>query len=518
MPNSISTPLFHLIKTLSKSEKRNFRLYVNRGSGSDAVLFVQLFNVLDKQKSYDEEAIFKRIPSMKRQQLSNVKRHLYKQLLTSLRLIEIQKNIDLQIREQIDFAKILYNKGLYLQSLKMLDKVKSIAQDSHQDILELEVIEFEKLIEARHITRSIESRADELALEADRRNEVISSFSRLTNLALRLYGLYIQMGHVRNERDSKMVKRFFESNLPKMDRLQMTFFEKIYYYQAHVWYHYILQNFRQCYKYSQMWIELFHEYPDMLLKDPDMYLRGLNNLLASLFYTSSYSRLTETLDKFHEFDKKYGKEFSKNTQTFSFLFYNTGLINKHFIEGTFTEGVKLAPEMYKKLKFYEPHLDPHRVLVFYYKLACLYFGSGDNNTAIEYLNRIINFKAGNLRGDIQCFARLLNLIAHYELGHYNLLEYLLKSVYRFLARMEGLNLVQQEILKFLRRSLNQEAKDVGQAFVQLRDRLAPLAEHPYERRSFLYLDFISWLECKIQNRRVEEVIHEKFLKNQEVLK
>ncbi len=512
MPNHHSAPLFHLIKTLSKAEKRNFRMYVNRGSGSDVVLFVQLFNVLDKQKEYDEEIIFKRIPSIKRQQLSNLKRHLYKQLLTSLRLIETQKNIDLQIREQIDFARILYNKGLYLQSLKILDKVKSVASEFHQDILELEIIEFEKLIESRHITRSIENRADELAMESDLRNQIIGSTSRLSNLALRLYGLYIEMGHARNKKDFEMVKVFFEANLPEVDPSRLTFFEKIYYYQSHVWYYYIRQNFTQCFKYAQKWVLLFQEYPDMLRKDPDLYLRGLNNLLASLFYTRSYERMSETLKQFHDFDQEYHKYFSKNTETYSFLFYYTGMINKHFIEGTFTEGVKHAPEMDRKLHSFEQHLDSHRVLVFYYKLACLYFGSGDNDTAIEYLNRIINFKAGSLRGDIQCFARLLNLIAHYELGHFNLLEYLVKSVYRFLTKMENLNLVQQEILQFLRRSLNSTNESLETAFVELKDRLEPLSTHPYEGRSFLYLDFISWLECKIQNRSVEEVIREKFLR------
>ncbi len=512
MSNHNSAPLFHLIKTLSKSEKRNFRMYVNRGSGGDKVLFVQLFDVLDKQKEYEEEIIFKRIPSIKRQQLSNLKRHLYKQLLTSLRLIETQKNIDLQIREQIDFARILYNKGLYLQSLKVLDKVKNLANESHQDVLELEIIEFEKLIESRHITRSIENRADQLATEADLRNKIIGSTSRLSNLALRLYGLYIEMGHARHKKDFEMVKVFFETNLPKVDPNRLTFFEKIYYYQSYVWYHYILQNFTQCFKYAQKWVLLFQEYPAMLRKDPDLYLRGLNNLLASLFYTRSYDRMSETLRQFYDFDQQYHKYFSKNTETFSFLFYYTGMINKHFIEGTFSEGVKYAPEIDRKLHSFQQHLDSHRVLVFYYKLACLYFGSGDNNTAIEYLNRIINFKAGSLRGDIQCFARLLNLIVHYELGHFNLLEYLVRSVYRFLTKMENLNLVQQEILQFLRRSLNSTNENLEAAFVQLKDRLEPLATHPYESRSFLYLDFISWLECKIQNRPVEEVIREKFLR------
>ena len=94
------------------------------------------------------------MPDVKKRHLSNLKRHLYKQILISLRLIYIQKNIDIQIREQLDFARILYGKGLYMQSLKLLERIKRTALEHHQDVLHLEILEFQKMIEARHITRS----------------------------------------------------------------------------------------------------------------------------------------------------------------------------------------------------------------------------------------------------------------------------------------------------------------------------------------------------------------------------
>ena len=219
-----SEPLFKLIKTLSKSEKRNFKLYANRIQSHEEAKFIQLFDVMDKLSCYDEEQILKKIPAIKKAQLSNLKRHLYKQLLISLRLIHIQRNIDIQIREQLDFAKILYNKGLYQQSLKLLERVKSIAFENHQDIHHLEIVEFEKLIESRHTTRSIENRADELAVESEKRTEIVSTTGLLSNLSLRLYGLYIQVGHIRNQKDAYFMWEFFKTNLPELDAQQTYFF------------------------------------------------------------------------------------------------------------------------------------------------------------------------------------------------------------------------------------------------------------------------------------------------------
>ncbi|MEI9933392.1 MAG: hypothetical protein WDM71_00710 [Ferruginibacter sp.] len=52
-------------------------------------------------------------------------------------------------------------------------------------------------------------------------------------------------------------------------------------------------------------------------------------------------------------------------------------MNKHFLEGSFTKGLQLVPEIEDKLYEYGLYLDRHRILVFYYKIACLYFGSGE---------------------------------------------------------------------------------------------------------------------------------------------
>ena len=55
MPNRSTDPLFQLIKSLEKSEKRNFKLYATRNTASEDLKIVQLFDALDKMKQYDEE-------------------------------------------------------------------------------------------------------------------------------------------------------------------------------------------------------------------------------------------------------------------------------------------------------------------------------------------------------------------------------------------------------------------------------------------------------------------------------
>ncbi len=77
--NQEKNALFVLIKSLSKSEKRQFNLYVGRLGGNVDAKFFSLFKFLEKLKVYDEKVILES-NIVTKQQLSNLKAHLYKQI------------------------------------------------------------------------------------------------------------------------------------------------------------------------------------------------------------------------------------------------------------------------------------------------------------------------------------------------------------------------------------------------------------------------------------------------------
>lgn len=503
--------MIELIKSLSKSEKRSFKLYTKRAGGLEDALFIKLFDALDRQSDYDEEAIFRKVPEIKRSQLSNLKRNLYKQLLTSLRLVHATKHLEIEIREQIDFAQVLYNKGHYQQSLKLLQRSKSMAEERGLSIQYLEIVEMEKMIESRHISKKLQSRTETLTAQSELNLAVISNDVRLTNLALKLYGLFVQSGPIRNPKEAKQISDYFEQNMPRLNYEDLTFVEKVNYCKCFSLYHYILQNFPQHYRYTRMWVELFTSHPIMQQYDPETFLRGMHHLLTALFYATDAARHEAELKRFQNFILQNADSFDTNLEVQSFVFLYTARLNKYFLEGTFSKGLFLVPELEQKMMNYDSYLDHHRRLIFWYKIACLYFGSGDNEKCIDYLNKIINYKAGNLFTDLQCYARILHLIAHFELGHYYLLEYLVKSVYRFLGKMEELNPVQLEILRFLRKEIRTNPTQLKGAFKSLQKKLGQYQSKPHESKAFLYLDIISWLECKMAGVTVQEIIREKYL-------
>lgn len=500
--------LFTLIKSLTKSEKRQFNLYVGRLEGNAEAKFYTLFKVLNKQKTYNEKAIIES-GIVSKTQLSNLKANLYKQILISLRLNPVHKNIRIQIREQLDFATVLYQKGLYSQSLRILAKAKTLALESEEKNMAFEIVELEKLIESQHITRSIDTRVDELTIEAKNLSQQNVITSKLSNLSLQLYGVLLKTGYVRNETELENITAYFENRMPKYNFKTLGFREKLWLYKAHLWKSFLTHDFLSSYKYAQKCVELFKAHPEQISIHPVFYLKSKHYLFEALFFIKKHQTFNRELELFkQEIDQEILPKNS-NTELLMYQYLYINQLNYHFLEGTFADGEYLVEQINTYIESNHSRLDQHHIIVLYYKIACLYFGMGKNKPCIHYLNQVIQVSSVGVAEDLQCFARLLNVIAHYECGLDHDFEKQLKDTYKFLLKMENLQEVQKEIIGFIKSLSDVYPHQLKFEFRKIYNKLKKLEHHPFEKRAFLYLDFLSWLECKIENIPVAEVIRRK---------
>ncbi|MGB2152804.1 MAG: hypothetical protein ACPHVX_02435, partial [Flavobacteriaceae bacterium] len=442
--------LFVLIKSLSKSEKRQFKLYAGRmGSNLDSK-FLSLFSLLDKMDVYDEKIILKK-DFVTKQQLSNLKAHLYRQILISLRLNPSQQNKRMQIREQLDFATVLYQKGLYNQSLKVLDRAKTIAVKFEEKYAAFEIVELEKVIESQYITRSMSNRTEELVQDATYFSNQNHISSQLSNLSLELYERLIKTGYAKSDDEFRSVTKFFLERLPKFSFDDLGFREKLWFFKAHVWYSLLTQDFLSSYRYSTKWVGLFAEQPDMISSHPVFYLQGNNYLLESISLLKYPVKFREVLKKMLQTVNAEDFPENDNLSALVFLYEYNNRFNLYFLEGNFKEGQEIIEPLLIKIEEYKGQIDEHHVMMFYYKIACLYFGSNDFEKAIVYLNRIVNNKKLKMREDLLCFTRLLNLIAHYEAGFDYHIDQHIRDTFKFLLKMGDLHEVQKSLIRFVRK-------------------------------------------------------------------
>jgi len=506
MPKQTTEHLLDLIKSLTKGEKRHFRLFVNRTNTKEEKLFILLFEHLDKYGSYDEASILEKIPKIKRRQLSNLKAHLYKQLLISLRQQNRQHHLDMQLRENLDYAKILYSKGMYRASLQILDKTKRIALDNQLYSQALTVLEFEKHIESQHITGSMYPKAEQLTKETRSVIERLRLRHKLSDLSLSLYGLYLQYGYVKDQKDRQYITDYFESHLPKYRLSEMDFHEKMFLFQSFVWYHYMSQDFINFYRYAQKWVDLFDEYPAMISDKMPLYLKALHNLLSAYFMAGRLDKFLPVYQKLLHFNQGGSYVLSKNETFLHILFKHIHSINRIFLSGDYEDGVSQMSDLAELLNSGEYQWDLNRLMNFYYKMGCVYFAAGDLDNAIECLNKVTNQVVPNFREDIQCYARILNLIAHFDLGNDLLVSYQIKSTYRYLLKAKQDERILKEIFTFLRKTTRMLESELKREFIMLKKKLENLENDQYERRPLLYLDIISWLDSKINHRSMAESI------------
>ncbi|HEX8279467.1 MAG TPA: hypothetical protein VF540_12265, partial [Segetibacter sp.] len=368
-------------------------------------------------------------------------------------------------------------------------------------------------IETLHITRSSSEKTELLTEEALQVSGHVDRVTRLSNLALLLYRWYVQNGHSRNEKDEKNIREFFNKSLPSDVHAIQGFYEKLYLYQSYSWYAFIRQDFLMYYRYSQKWIDLFDEHEKMVEVEMGHYIKGMHNLLNAHFDLRNFKRFELTLQQFETFAQTPAANEHDNFRTHTSIYINSAKINYHLIKGTFNDALAMVPDVVNKLEEYALFVDSHRILVFNYKIASLYFGAGKYSEAIDYLQKIIYENESGLRIDLQCYSRLMHLMCHYEMGNDEIIESLIKSLYRFMSKMKSLTVIEEEIFRFLRRSFKVSPRQMKPEFEKFLHTIKQLEYTRFETRAFAYLDIIAWVESKVYEKPMSEIIYSKYLKS-----
>lgn len=501
--------VFDLVKLMSKAEKRNFKLYATRLGCNEGAKFLLLFDCFDTLDQYSEAKVLAMCPSISKQQLPNLKAHLYKQLLTSLRMLGVQHSTALEIREQVDFVKILFDKGLYNEAQKMLDKIEKRVKECEMVPALLDIVELQRQLKVLSYSSEMTQAADQTARAAVVISENITNVASLSRLAVQCYALHQNLGFARSQKDLDRLDSYFKPRIEAFEGKQMNFTERFYFYQAKAWYYYICHKTAHSYRYALKWVAHFAARPDMKELMYDGYMRGYSQVLDGMFLMHKYSAFVRTLEEFEKESQTLGT-LNDNAAMISQGILFTGQLNKCLMSGTYKDGLWIAKNIDSYLKKYGNRLTLHEKMPLYYKVASLYFGDGNYAKCIEYLSYIISVKDHNIRRDLQCYARMLNLMALYDAGLDFNLDYQIRSVYSFIVKMKDMTEMKDELLSFFKSFGNINALDLKKELKVLYERLTPYENHPYERRTFYYIDLLSWLESKIYDKSMGEIVRAKF--------
>ncbi|MBR7102389.1 MAG: hypothetical protein IKC92_02220 [Tidjanibacter sp.] len=506
--------VFELIHSLTKAEKRNFKLYAGRLSGNRSSKYLALFDALESMEEYDEERLLARCPELSKVQLPNQKAHLYRQILKSLRLISVQHSTLLQIREQADFARILYDKGLYSHAGRMVERAVALAEHTERYPELMGLSSLQRAVSVSGISADMVAVADGAIRRDERLWRKMENINRLSRLSVRCFDLHQRLGYARSQKDMDLLSRRLGPELAlykDVDERTLSFSERFYLYQSRAWFNYIRHGFALSYRYARKWIALFDERPEMKEAMYEAYLKGYAQLLDGLYLMRRYSIFTQALEAF-EAESATLASIGTNADMLTSQILFTGHLNKSLMEGNFKEGLWHTKRIDSYLRRYGDRLTINERMMLDYKIGYTYFLDGNYDRCRTHLSRVIAVRDPQVRRDLQCYARMLNLIVLYEQGADFNLDQQVRSVYSFIVKMRDMTEMKQIFFRFFKSLGTVGAGSMKQEFQKLYDDLRAHTTQPYERRFFYYLDLPVWLESRITGRSIGEITRNNFEK------
>ena len=496
-----SDDLLDLIKSLSRSEKRYFKLYASTHKNESRV--VRLFDVLEKKERYDIKG---NDPVFKKGTLPVIKNHLYKLILKSMYAYRSESSVKLKLKESIAHIDFLSQKGLFSQSVKMIEKAKHLARKYDYPLEMMELIDMSMLTASQQWFRKAASEdIDKMLHDMINSTEEWKAYAEYEAIGYKI-SLAISKKGFRTDNDT----RKYEDEIKKMliqlkKNKQMPFRTQFAIcITACAWY-YNFKKSREAYSVMIHLTSVFESNAHYIQNFPSMYMVCIGNLMNCQIALKKYKGLERSISNLDRVPIA-----SESIKTRIFFYRYTVRLALCKYTGDMNKGMKWVEEIEKKHLAELKGLDSKPRVHLCFEIACTYFGAGNYLSTKKYLREIIN-TTGDTRDDIQCFARLLNLIVYYETGEQEMLEYAARSVYRFLLKREGIFKMENLLLKFLRNKAPKinSKKERADAFTELKKELEKVIKDPYEASTMLAFDLISWLHSKISGQPFSKIVREK---------
>ncbi len=504
-----STDLFDLVQTLTKSEKRFFKLSSSLQQGEKN--YLKIFDVIEKQDEYDEEEIKETFSNENFiKHLPSEKNHLYRLLLKSLRAYHSDNTVSSMLKEELKNIEILYRKALYRECNKFLEKAKRMAIDHEKFYYLFELLNWEKiLLEEAYESGEFSKDIDSLIAEEQEVIEKLRNLAAYHILYSKINYVFRSGGYVRSEADKALVEEISHHPLIIGKNTALSFrAATICYY---------IQGFCATAKVDkQTALVKFERVKDILDANPKIrkdlpkrYMRTLSNMLT-LFLDLGRLEEAETMIKTM---RDMQKEDNFDTDDVdNMVFRTTNLAEIRILEqkGEYEEALKVVDKIIEIMENSSARILKEHELFFLNSIASVYFGAGRHKESLQWLNRVLNDNESSLRQDIYSYARLFNLVVHYELQNHDLLKYVIKSTFRYLSRRKRDHDLEVTILTHMKRLAANRGDYLQERviFQEFKEALNDCLQDESNRIILSHFNYPAWIESKLRNLPFADTVKE----------
>lgn len=495
--------LFRLIKALSKGDRRNFKLFARLQEGDKK--YIQLFDAIDKQDAYDEKKLLKQFKGERfTKQFSVAKNYLYNYILRTLDIFQSDPHADLT--SLIHKIEILIGKNLFDQAEKLLKKAKHIAARQERFGEMLELLGHERLIIQRtQKVKAFNAFIQDIQEQEKKVIDQIVNYYQVLQVNDSMYHLMKRSNAAREEEELEKAKAILATPVLSDPNLTISYRAKLKRLDTLNDCHRFLHDFEACHRCCEEIIEIFDDQNELRKEKNIKYLETLNNLGIFRYRTGNIQGAKEAFTTLREATTYNEQEKIRVAE----LYY--GIRTAMCLElGEQREALQLIRDFEKQLPKLSGKMLKASELHTYYLFAYFFFSSGEYSEALSWVNTILNEPKTEVRTDLQCMARILQLFVHLELGNHDLLEYKVKSVYRFISNRNRLFGYEKLLLKYVKQlALVGPGENEQDILLDFLNDLESILLDPFESKAFNLLDARSWVHSKLKGTTMINVTLEK---------
>ncbi len=456
--------LFYLIKSLSKSEKRYFKL---SAQGNETAEYLLLFDAIEAQNIYNESEIkilFRDKAFV--DQLTTIKNYLKHRILQSLRNYHSKISKNAELIDIIRNVEILFHKGQYAICESELKRAEKKATNFQQDTLLFHIQDWKRKVHQALHPQDFET----LKSIIQNQKQTLKSTNEYIDLLL----ANIDPGQ-------------FSLSHKKSVSLQNKTLKTLHKYRKLL----LAKDHDKARRTLEELIKEWEQQPELLKEFFAMYFSVCNNLLGFLVFKKQYKEAFVRILLIKQRAQKI------NTISASLIKEKLRLYN---IELEIHRNLKELHTTHEVVHEIQEFIGQHKTLVpdnyklsFNFQFAVIYFMKKDNKKALQWINNILNHQSKKDRKDLITYTYWLNLLVHYELGNGFTLRYLIDTMKKHLKKQKNIDSYEKTLLKFLSKTVIYSQPEKRIAFDSLKK---DLMTYPIPDQVLGYIDFNEWIHRK----------------------
>lgn len=510
MSNKAHDHVHRLIHSMSRAEKRYFKLHLQRHAHGGPSVGGQLFDAIAGMATYDEAALLERFKGRSfTKRFAITKRRLYESVLRALDAFHAERSLDSRLDRSLHQVRILYDRALYEDAAKLVHGTWRLARQHDRLPTLLALLEWEhRLAERDNYAHADAAQLKALQEKVQALRTEQQELDVLWALKTRVFTLLYREGPARDEAAREELHAVMRQVAAQGPQALHSAKARFLYHHIHSAVAFALGDLATCKTQLEANRELLQAEKQRFQEEPTLILSVLGNLAYVCMALGLHQEAMAHLAAFRRAPEAWRMPESEDLEVKLFSTTCSLELSLHLQRGDVRSALAMLPLVERSLERHAHRLGPIRRAGFHFQLAQVQVLAGDATAALRWMNRLLDELRPDESAEIATAARLLYLVVLYEAGKRDLLGYAIRNTERFLRSRDRLHPAEQHVLALFR--LLQKEGDVPEREHALRRfREEWSSARPDEAGRTGHFDVLAWVESQLTGRPLMDVVRER---------